>query len=153
MVRRITSIGFLIAILLSFDITPAVGMAALADVGAYFSETGFRITNAGFLDFFNHRGGVRTFGYPVSREFKLYGFKVQFFQRAIMQQRADGSVTILNLLDAGLMPYNRINQSTFPAADPALLSNVPRPGSPGYVSDVLAHIKATVPDTWQSLCP
>ncbi|MCL4370493.1 MAG: hypothetical protein M1380_06250, partial [Chloroflexi bacterium] len=37
----------------------------------FFKETGFRIGKDSFWDYFNRRGGVRTFGYPVSREFPL----------------------------------------------------------------------------------
>src|SRR5687767_2030344 len=32
----------------------------------FFAETGFRIGNERFADYFQKRGGVRTFGYPVS---------------------------------------------------------------------------------------
>ena len=51
----------------------------------FFSQTNFRIDNDAFWDFFQHRGGVRTFGYPVSRQFQLDGFPVQIFQREVMQ--------------------------------------------------------------------
>src|SRR5581483_1200925 len=56
----------------------------------YFPETGFRIANAQFADYFAKRGGLRTFGYPVSRQFRFLGTQVQFFQRQIMQIRPDG---------------------------------------------------------------
>jgi hypothetical protein len=41
---------------------------------------------------FQHRGQVRTFGYPVSRVFQLDGFQVQIFQREVMQLQPDGGV-------------------------------------------------------------
>ena len=65
-----------------------------------------------------------------------------------MQLWPDGGVHTLNLLDAGLLPYTRINGSTFPAPDPAVIGATPdaqrsglrdqdrpvRPGpGPGYV--------------------
>src|SRR5690242_19262471 len=66
----------------------------------YFPETGYRIANAQFADYFAKRGGLRTFGYPVSRAFLFLGTQVQFFQRQIMQVRPDGGVGTLNILDA-----------------------------------------------------
>ena len=93
----------------------------------FFSQTSFRVDTDEFWDFFQHRGGVRTFGYPVSRQFKLDGFAVQIFQREVMQLWPDGSVHTLNLLDSGLMPYTRINGSTFPAPDPSVISSTPTP--------------------------
>jgi len=51
--------------------------AAQAADPRFFSQTGFRVDTDAFWDFFQKRGGVRTFGYPVSRQFKLDGFPVQ----------------------------------------------------------------------------
>lgn len=149
--RRAVHIVLLLGLLLSLSFSPIAAQPSYADDGRYFPETGFRVRNAAFLDFFDRRGGLRTFGYPVSNECTLYGFRVQFFQRAIMQLRQDGSVATLNFLDAGLMPYVQINRSVFPAADPTLLAKVPAPGSPGYGAAILAYVKATAPDSWQSL--
>src|SRR5260221_5988560 len=41
----------------------------------FFNQTSFRVDNDAFWDFFQHRGSVRTFGYPVSRQFRLDGFR------------------------------------------------------------------------------
>lgn len=117
----------------------------------FFPQTGFRIADDRFWDYFQRRGGVRTFGYPVSNSFQLLGSPVQIFQRQVMQVRADGSVGTLNLLDPGLMPYTKINQSTFPAADPVLVASAPVPTSPTYATDVVAFVKAHAPDTYQGL--
>lgn len=68
----------------------------------FFSQTGYRIDSDAFWSFFQARGGVRTFGYPVSNSFKLDGFPVQIFQRIVVQLQPDGSVATLNLLDPGL---------------------------------------------------
>ena len=151
LLRRIGCISLLVGILLSLTLSPIDTKTSHAAEARYYPETGFRIRNAAFLDFFDHRGGLRTFGYPVSNEFTLYGFRVQFFQRAIMQLRQDGSVATLNFLDAGLMSYAQINQSVFPAADPAVLARAPAAGSPGYDSAILSYVKATAPDSWQSI--
>ena len=117
----------------------------------YFPQTGYRIESDAFWDYFTHRGGVATFGYPVSRTFTLMGFPTQLFQRQAMQQFPDGSVHLLNLLDPGLMPYRTFNFSTFPAPDPAVTGRAPPVGSPGYAAAVLAFVRQQAPDTWQGL--
>lgn len=117
----------------------------------YFEETGFRVANERFWEYFNRRGGVRTFGYPISREFLLFGFRVQFFQRAILQLNPDGSVSTMNLLDEGLMPYTRINSSTFPGVDKAVTDATPKVGSEGYFEKLLAFVKEKTPDQWNGL--
>jgi hypothetical protein len=114
----------------------------------FFPETGYRIANAQFADFFAKRGGLRTFGYPVSKGFLFLGTQVQFFQRQVMQIRPDGNVGTLNILDADLMPYTHINGSVFPAADPTVLAGAPDPGSPNYATRVLDFVRANAPDTW-----
>jgi hypothetical protein len=59
--------------------TPTVTPSVPHD-NRYFSETGFRIDNDTIWDYFNRRGGVVAFGYPISRTFLFQGFPVQFFQ-------------------------------------------------------------------------
>ena len=122
--------------------------AQTSDDPRFFSQTSFRIDNDAFWDFFQKRGGVRTFGYPVSRQFQLLGFPVQIFQRIVMQQKPDGSVATMNLLDAGIMPYTRINGSTFPAPDPALTNATPLASDPNYADAIVAFIQTNAPDTF-----
>ncbi len=117
----------------------------------YFDQTGFRVANDQFWNYFNRRGGVRTFGYPISKEFLLFGFRVQVFQREIMQLNPDGSVSTMNLLDDGLMPYTRINFSTFPGSDAGMASSAPKPGSDGYLDKMLDWMKDKVPDQWNGM--
>ena len=116
-----------------------------------FAQTGFRIDNDKFWDYFNRRGGTRTFGYPVSKDFMLLGFRVQFFQRSVMQLGADGSVTTMNLLDDGLVPYTKINFSTFPGPDGGMAAAAPKPGSDGYFDKLLAFVKDKSPDQWNGM--
>ena len=118
---------------------------------SYFPQTGFRVNLDPFWDYFMKRGGVRTFGYPVSREFTLEGYQVQFFQRAIMQLMPDGTVKTMNLLQSGLLPYSRINGSTFPLPDSDMIKSAPSPEDPGYAGKALAFIQANVPDSWNGL--
>jgi len=116
----------------------------------YFPKTGFN-SSGPFLDYFRHRGGLRTFGYPVSRPLKLEGRTVQFYQRQVMEMRPDGTVGLLNILDEGLMPYTRINGAALPAIDQALIKSAPATGTPGYSSRILGFVRANAPDTWNGL--
>ncbi len=113
--------GSLVALQTNAGAQAAIDVSAQADP-RFFSQTGYRVDTDPFWTFFQGRGGVKTFGYPVSRTFKLDGFQVQIFQRIVMQLQPDGSVATLNLLDPGLMPYTQINGSTFPAPDPAIVT-------------------------------
>jgi len=123
---------------------------AVAHDGRYFTQTGFRIDNDAVWDYFNHRGGIRTFGYPTSRTFQFLGFQTQFFQRTVVQLAEDGSPRTLNLLDAGLLPYTSFNNSTFPASSALMLTTAPTPGSLGYSQRAINWIRDYAPDDWQS---
>jgi hypothetical protein len=143
--------SLLIAVFLVLAATLPASTASFAQTQTdprFFSQTNFRIDNDAFWDFFQHRGNVRTFGYPVSRTFKLDGFQVQIFQRLVMQLQADGSVQTLNLLDQGLMPYTRINGSTFPAPDPAVITATPPVSSPTYATDIQTFVQQQAPNTY-----
>jgi len=50
----------------------------------YFEETGHYVRGV-FLDFFESRGGLRIFGYPITEPFVDQGFLVQYFQNARME--------------------------------------------------------------------
>ena len=47
----------------------------------YFPETGMSVS-FGFKRFFEERGGLEIFGYPITPEIQENGFTVQYFQRA-----------------------------------------------------------------------
>jgi len=61
-----------------------------------FAPTGYRIDKDSFWDYFAHRGGISTFGYPVSRDFQFLGCTSQFFQRVVLQQCANQGVKRLD---------------------------------------------------------
>jgi hypothetical protein len=103
-----------------------------------------------FQDYFNRRGGVRTLGYPVSRAFTLEGFKVQIFQRVVLQVQG-GTVARLNLLDEGVMPLTHANQSVFPAPDSSLAGRAPKPDDPQYAQKAVDFIRATSPNDWEGV--
>ena len=111
-----------------------------------FQQTGFCITNPQFAEYFRLRGDVRILGYPISRSFTLEGFEVQFFQRVVLQMQG-GQVARLNVLDPGIMPMTRANQSVFPGPDPAIQGQAPQVGSPTYAQDVVKFIQQVAPNT------
>ena len=135
-------------LLLVLAIPASSGASAQASDPRFFAQTNFRIDNDAFWDFFQHRGSVRTFGYPASRVFRLDGFSVQIFQREVMQLWPDGSVHTLNLLDAGLLPYTKINGSTFPAPDPSVINLTPTPSDPAYATRIVQFVQEQAPDTF-----
>src|SRR5207245_1266698 len=135
-----------LAVVVAIPAAPRAG--AQATDPRFFSQTGFRVDNDAFWDFFQHRGSVRTFGYPVSRQFKLDGFPVQIFQREVMQLWPDGGVHTLNLLDAGLLPYTKINGSTFPAPDPAVINATPAISDPAYATKIVQFVQDQAPSTF-----
>jgi hypothetical protein len=126
-----------------------VGSAAAQPTDArFFSQTGFRVDIDPFWSFFQARGGVRSFGYPVSNVFNLFGMKVQIFQRQILQLRPDGGVQTMNILDEGILPYTRMNGSTFPAPDAAVIKQSPNPQAPGYHEGTLDFVRSMAPDAF-----
>ena len=112
----------------------------------YFQETGFSIDNDHFWDYFTHRGGVRTLGYPISRTFQFQGFQTQFFQRLVLQYVPGEGVQRLNLLDPGLLPYTRINGSQFPPVMEEVKQATPRADQPGYDTAVIDFIRQHAPN-------
>jgi len=130
--------------------TSSCGVPVPADE-RYFADTGYRVGKDAFWSYFQARGGVGTFGYPVSREFTFQGFPVQIFQRAVLQTMPNGDVARLNILDAGVMPYAHFNFSVVPAPNPDLISQAPSPADPAYGEKVTNFIDALVPDDWQEV--
>ena len=117
----------------------------------YFRETGFRINRDAFWDYFLRRGGLKTFGYPISRELILLGSAVQLFQRGVMQLLPDGSVATLNLLENDLMPYTRVNSSVFPSPERALIDGAPSINDPNYPEKAIEFLNNRITDEWQGL--
>jgi len=130
---------------------PASPCPPVPTADRYFAQTGFAVDQDAFWNYFLRRGGLPTFGYPVSRTTQFLGYPTQFFQRQVMQRWPDGSVHLLNLLDSGLMPYPTFNFSTFPAADPQLAAQAPNPSDPDYGTAALAFVRAHAPDSWNGL--
>ncbi len=119
--------------------------------GRFFLETGYTVSLLPFLDLFDHRGGVRTFGYPISNEFLLLGSQVQLFQRAALQLGPDGSVRLMNLLDPEMLPLLHLNGSTLPAPDPALIRQAPSPTMPEFGALAPTWVRQVAPESWEGL--
>jgi hypothetical protein len=94
---------------------PVATAPAVPHDARYFAETRYRIDNDAIWGYFQARGRIETFGYPVSRTFTFLGCTTQIFQRQVAQQCADGQPRLINLLDPEIFPYTRVNGSTFPA--------------------------------------
>jgi hypothetical protein len=97
----------------------SVAVASIRD-DRYYPQTGFRIDDDAIADFVTRRGGIATFGYPISRTFVFQGFVVQFFQRRVVQLDPTGHPRLLNLLDPGLLPFTSFNFAQFPDYDPSV---------------------------------
>ena len=127
--------------------TGSVGANA-HDIG-FFPETGYGVWNPEVRVYFNSRGGVETFGYPISNVFTLYGFDVQLFQRQGIQIGPSGSPRGLNILQSPYLDYRRFGGLTIPAIDAGLAASAPRVGAPGYADAVRSFVREHVPDAWQ----
>ncbi|MFN8522520.1 MAG: N-acetylmuramoyl-L-alanine amidase [Chloroflexota bacterium] len=141
----------LIVASLVFGLAPQPLVTAQQQDARLFQQTGYRVSDEKFWDYFKRRGAVRTFGYPVSNVFTLFGSKVQVFQRAIVQQQPDGTTGLMNILDDGLLPYTKINGSTLPGLDQEVIVRQPKVGTPDYHVKALQFIKDMCPDEWQGM--
>ena len=117
----------------------------------YFDETGYRIDDDGIWSYFNARGRVPVFGFPVSRSFVLLGCRVQIFQRHVAQSCDGRGVALMNLLDPDIFPYERVNGSLLPPAEPAVKAETPAVGSPGYDSAIFDFVRSTAVNLFDGL--
>src|SRR5579883_589204 len=147
---------FVTLVMMVTSVTPVLAatnqsVAADSSDPRYFSQTGYRIDNDKFWDYFQHRGGINTFGYPVSRTFTFLGKTTQFFQRRVIEIEPDGSVGQLNILGSDLLPYTSFNFATIPAVNQALITSAPAVGSPNYGTAVLGFIQQHVPNSFNGV--
>jgi hypothetical protein len=115
--------------------------------GRYFPETNFRVANDAFWNYFQSRGALDTFGFPVSRQLGFLGCQVQIFQRSVMRQCGDSNspVALLNLLDPEIFPYTHVNGSVFPGPDDTIKNQTPVPGSDGYDQAIVQFVINVAP--------
>ena len=128
--------------------TPGVVQQAPAVVHdqQYYPPTGFRVDDQA-VSFFQSRGMVDTFGYPISRLFTFLGCPVQMYQRLIIQLCPGAGPQLINLLDPDIFPYTRVNGSVFPTPDDQLKQRTPAVGSAEY-ANILTFIQTNTPDTF-----
>jgi beta propeller repeat protein len=130
---------------------PASPLPAFMRDTRHFSQTGYRVDNDVIWDYFNRRGGVRNFGYPVSRTVMFLGLPTQFFQRQIVQVGVSGSPQLINLLDPDMMPATTINFSTYPGVDQNIKAETPAVGQPNYATRIIEFTRLVALDSWQGL--
>ncbi len=136
----------LIALFFTLILLIIVPASIYAQDGAderYFAETGYQINNDTIWDYFQARGGINTFGYPVSNTFLFRGFPVQIFQRHVIQA-IGAQARPINLLDPTVMPLTTLNLSKFPSYEHNLAAAAPTPNTPNYSKAVLRHMVANV---------
>ena len=131
------------------DPSPSSKAPELAHDGRYFAETGYRVDDDGIWSYFVARGRVPVFGFPVSRTFVLLGCSAQIFQRQLAQNCAGRGVSLMNLLDPDIFPYDRVNGSTLPSSDPALKAETPEVGTAGYGAEIVDFVRANAPDSFE----
>ncbi|HEX6513572.1 MAG TPA: glycosyl hydrolase [Chloroflexota bacterium] len=105
------------------------------------------VANSAIWDYFQHRGGLRTVGQPVSQAFTLNGLTSQLFQRVLVQVDAKGNVQPHNLLD-DLTAVQHVGGLTLPSPDAALIAAAPAVGTPDYAARMLDFLRQQVPDSF-----
>ena len=127
---------------------PVQAAPAVTHDAQYYQQTGFRVDDQA-VSFFQSRGAVDTFGYPISRLFTFLGCPVQMYQRLIIQLCQGQGPALINLLDPEIFPYTRVNGSVFPSPDDQLKAQTPAVGSPEY-ANILTFIQSVTPDQFNN---
>lgn len=114
----------------------------------YFPETGFAVDEPRILEYFIRRGNVRAFGYPTSRTMLFLGRQSQFFQRAVLQIDAEGSVRPLNLLGDEYLGLDDLSALAIPPVDADIVAATPNPSNPGYSRAVTEFVRRYAPEAF-----
>ena len=83
---------------------------------ATFTETGYRIDDDDIWCYFEARGRVPVFGFPVSRPFVLLGCRVQIFQRQVAQTLRRQARRAHEPARSRHLSVRHVNGSSLPAA-------------------------------------
>jgi len=124
---------------------------AAVQAAPFFQETGYAVAEGPIASYFVARGGVRTFGPPVSNQFPLLGSNIQIFRDHMLKMEPNGSVSTVNLFAMNAIPFRNIGGRIVPEIDQALLATAPPAGAPNYAAQVQAFIQTNAPDTWEGL--
>ena len=88
------------------------------DYTVFFPETDMSVS-FGFKRFFEERGGLDIFGYPITPEIQEHGFTVQYFQRARFEYHPEHAGTRYEV-QLGLLGDILTSDQTFPKAAPVV---------------------------------
>ncbi|MFN8635778.1 MAG: hypothetical protein U0893_18170 [Chloroflexota bacterium] len=116
-----------------------------------FQETGFAVADGPIGSYFAARGGVRTFGPPISNQFPLLGQPVQIFRDHVLKVEPNGAASTMNLFSMGAIPFRNIGGRIIPEVDQSLVASAPVPGTPEYGTRVQQFIQANAPDQWEGM--
>ena len=104
----------------------------------YFPETGHTVGYS-FLEFYDEKGGLDNFGYPLTEFIVENGRYVQYFQRALMEWRPNrGSIALHNLGEMWIDLHPDLYQLTKPTGPKGLES-----GQPAAVTSKITALQAT----------
>jgi len=116
-----------------------------------FPETGFTVVNDDIWTYFVRRGGQRTFGAPLSRQFTLSGNPAQLFERGLLVvvPTENGQiVTPINLLEAPFLSFDNLGDVQLPSADELLSSLAPDPADPSFGMMSQEFVQAFAPESF-----
>lgn len=77
---KLVLLTIITSLLVVSGVSPAITAHAQGQT-QFFAETGHTVAGD-FLNFFNARGGLKIFGYPITDAFDWQGLRVQYFQKA-----------------------------------------------------------------------
>jgi hypothetical protein len=85
--------------------------------GTVYPETGHTLSGS-FLSFWEQHGGVKLFGLPVTEPFSSSAGTTQIFERVVMDQAANGTVTLRRIGREWVRDNNLEGDEAFVAAPP-----------------------------------
>ncbi len=103
MSRRVSAaiVGALVAGWLLQGTASASPISYPIEGGYYFGQTGHTVTDK-FWDFYQSKGGLQIFGYPISEPLQERGITVQYFERARLELiQPPGSDAFVRVADLG----------------------------------------------------
>jgi hypothetical protein len=115
----------------------------------FFEATSFAISDDNLWNYFVRRGGERTFGAPISRQFVLMGRQVQLFEKAMLTVDEAGTVASVNLLEPPFLPYDWFGDLRLPPVDEELLAAGPDPAAPDFADLEQEFVRAAAAETWE----
>lgn len=144
------------AIVVAVVLAPLLAvMAPAPEAGAqdngrmYFEETGFWI-DPPFAEFWRDRGGLQTFGYPISRVFYQDGLHRQYFERAVFEHHEDEdppyNVLLMRLGAKETVERRRAGEEPFLSREPG---SPPSPDA-AYFPETGHYLDGNFKEYWES---